>query len=240
MSRLTNMLRYCFLGAGLPALFGTDDSGPFRFSNGGANSNQSKSAYGLELNITADDESQYAELNQGDVLALDIDETITVEFLLRIDKESVNIDNTDIAFGLATALTNEGIDDIDSLVIFRIQGDRIYLESRDDNGNENVLYDSGMNVNFGQWQRFAIDLKTGVKTQSPPFQSAGGKADIRFFATGSGAFDNESLRQIQLSQGFDMGSYIGGLQLFARIGKESGEDAATLTIREICVEHRTN
>ena len=232
MSYETRLIRHCFLGAGIPADLGTDDSHPFRKSLAGGSAE--KTSAGLELSTSDADAASLAEVNMGDVLAYDIDELIRVEFQARIDVESGSLDNHEIILGLSGP-RDDNADAIEPAVMFRSKGNKLCLELNDGNGRDIDDYDTQLDINTGQWQRFVIDFATGVKTST--YGSTGGKSELQFSACGNGA-DKRSLRMVSLSQSFDLGAYIGGLQLLARVSKSASTDQVTLSLREICVQHR--
>jgi hypothetical protein len=237
MGKLTSQYTHRFRGAGVPTAFGSAGPDPFRVSL--STGTATKNANGLRLAVTSAASAQHAELNQGDILAYSIDELIRVEFEARIDQISGGFTNSEVAIGLASA-RNATISTISQFAMFRLKGNTNLLLEIDDDGANNVDdYDSGIDVTFGQWQRFAIDFATGVKTQAPPFISKGGKSSITWFANGAG-ISKEYLEQINPSIGFDLGAYSGGLQLYARIGKSGGTDEPALTIRNIHVEVKDN
>lgn len=234
MAKLTSKNHHQFRGAGLPAAFGEADSSDFRLSL--TDGTAEKTSGGLEL-IVAGSAAATAELNQGDVLAYDIDELIRVEFCARVDDETGNgiSPDTEIFIGLVAARD----DDADAMtgVFFRAKGTDLTLEMNNGNGTDIDNYDTELDLNEGQWQRYVIDFATGTKSNT--YGASGGKSELQFKASGNG-IDKTSLRPIATSQSFDMGSYTGGLQLFARVSKAATADEVTLTIRDICVQTRDN
>lgn len=237
-SRKSRALDYCFLGAGIPEDFGTDNDGPFRKSIVGA-STVEKSHYGIELGVTAGTAVEMAEINQNNILALNVDEIIAVEFDARIDIDAgTDTSGLEFMFGLIGARDDDA-DAIEPAIMVRIVDDSVYLESNDGAGRDVDAIDSEFDLNPGYWQRYSIDLATGVQTHGAPMQSAGGKARPLFHVSGNG-ISKRALNSVHTNQSFDISAYTGGLQLFARAAKHdaASTNAATLSIRNICAEIR--
>lgn len=238
MSRKTRRVDYCLLGAGVPEDFGTAGEGPLRKSVVGAGA-VSKSSQGLELSVDASPTVQLAEINQDNVLAFDLDEIICVEFDARVDIDA-GTDTTGLEFilGLAGARDDDA-DLIEPGIFIRIVDGSVFLESNDGSGKDVDDIDSEFDLNAGGWQRYSIDLVTGVQTHGAPMQSVGGKARPMFYVTGNN-IGKRALNLVHTNTSFDMSAYTGGLQLFARAAKHdaTSTNAATLSIRNICTEIR--
>lgn len=185
----------------------------------------------MELALTDDTQIQNACLYMGDVLPYDIDDLIRVSFIAKV---SQTLDAaTQLAFGLAGA-RNDAIDSIAQAILFRaIANNTIVLETDDGTTDTDDASSDGSTITTS-YKEFVIDLSSGVKTQSPPSWSQGGKSDIRFLISNA----NGHLRQVGRGTAFSMNAYSGNLQLFAQIQKTSADDEGTLSILQIEVEYK--
>lgn len=185
----------------------------------------------VELALTADEQIQNACLYMGDVLPYDIDDLIRVDFLAKMSGTLGSASS--IAFGLASA-RNDAIDSIATAALFRAIGNNTVVLETDDGTNEVDDGSSGGETITTSYKRFAIDFASGVKTQSPPSASLGGKADIHFYISNS----NGSLRRVGQNSAHSMNAYSGNLQLLAQIQKTSSTNTGTLSILEVDVEYK--
>jgi len=167
----------------------------------------------------------------GDILPYDIDDLIRVEFLAKI---SASLDASVTAvMGVASA-RNDDPDAIVDAALFKLAGSNTLVIETDDGTNE---VNDGSADGFtlaATYKRLAIDFATGIKSQSAPSLSAGGKADIQFFAGNS----NGSLRRIGKNTAHSMAAYAGDLQLIAQIQKTAGTAVGTLSLLEATVEYK--
>lgn len=238
MATRSKYMKFCFLGAGIPNDFGTDGETPFRKSIVGP-ATVEKSSYGIELGVTAAAAAQSAEINQNNVLSLELEDIICVEFDARIDIDAgTDLEGLDFIVGLAGARDDDA-DLIEPALFIRIKGSDVFLESNDGLGKNVDDYDTEFDVNTGTWQRYSIDLATGVQTLGAPAQSRGGTANPLFYVSGNSVGRN-SLNSVHSNQSFDISAHTGGLQLFARAAKTdpTSTNAATLSIRDISCELR--
>lgn len=224
-------LVFNFLDGGIPADSGSADSGPFSKTISGTGGTITKTSEGLLLASSGG--ASVTCISMNDQLVYDIDDLIAVEFLVKL--VTSQIANSRVMVGLGTARNNSA-DAITQHVHFSAEGSTALTVESDDNGtNDNDGLVTGLTWTGG-WQRLVIDFAEGVKTQSPPFQSVGGKGDVRFKASNAGG----ALRPINLTTGVDMSAYTGGLQPLLQINNGGSSDVVSLAIREIVVEHKIN
>lgn len=183
-----------------------------------------------ELALEATSEVQNASLTMDDVLPYDIDDLLRVEFIAKMSG-TLSSDSS-IAFGVGSA-RNDDPDSISEAAMFRAINDNDIVLESDDGTNEQDDDDSGDTITTS-YKRFAIDFGSGVKTQSPPSASLGGKGNIHFLMDNS----NGSLRRVGKNTHHSMNAYAGNLQLFAQIQKTAATDVGTLSILEIDVEYK--
>lgn len=199
-------------------------------SSSGSPTMKGVSGGGLALTLASTSEVENLCLYQGDVLPYDIDDLIRVEFVCKI---SASLDSSvQAAWGVASA-RNDAIDSITEAALFRVVGDNNVVVETDDGTNNNDDKSTGETL-AASYKRFAIDFATGIKTQSPPSLSLGGKGDVRFYMDNA----NGQLRRVASGTAFDMSNYAGNLQLFAQLQKTAGTEVPVLTIGEICVEYK--
>lgn len=226
----TEILKYRFRGGHAIPATASSDSGPWtKAITGDAPPTVAAVSGGaVALALTSDEQVQNACLYMGDVLPFDIDDLIRVEFLAKM---SGTIDAaSQIAFGVGSARADDP-DAITAAAMFRaINNNNIVIES-DDGTNEQDDAATGETITTS-YKRFAVDFATGIKTQSPPSLSLGGKAELQYFIGNS----NGSLRRVGANKHHSMAAYSGNLQLFAQIQKTSADDVGTLSILGIDVE----
>ncbi len=231
MAKLTNMVQYCFRGAGVPPV--AADSGPFvRDVDAGGTVTANQGA--IRLQIPAAAGASRATVFQADSLPFDISDIIRVEMLVKSDIDLANNPNTILAIGLCHNF-DATLDNMIG-VYFRSEGDnKLLVESNDGVRNIDDI-ETGFDIQ-PEFQRLAIDFARGTNTQSFPSVSTGGVSDIRFFAGNA----TGALRDIRTGgTRFDLSAHAGGLQLFAQIEKTAGADVGSLWIRDICVTVKDN
>lgn len=240
MSKIAKCIEYDFRGSGVPETTGTASDGPFKKTIDGSGT-VTKNVDGLVLGLAATSEVENVCVYNDDILAYDIDEIHSVEFLAKVDVASADMEATSIVLGLASA-RNDDPDAVANSVWFKKAAgadNAVFLES--DNGTTNVDdYDSGADWQDGVWQRFQIDFATGVKTVAPPFVApVGGKNNIEFRVS-SGTTYGPNLQRVGQNQAFSLEGVTGGLQLIAQIQKTADTDEVTLSIRSIKVNLKDN
>lgn len=186
---------------------------------------------GVVLTIDATSEAQAANLLQGDVLLFDIDDLIRLEGQVKLSTDSLG-SGVEVVFGLAGAY-NATLDTIAQSAWFKLAGSNSVVVETDDGTTDNDDVATGFTIGT-EFRKFAIDFSVGVHSQAPPAASAGGKASVRFFLENS----QGQLMPVATNTNFSMAAYAGGLQLFARVGKASGTDAAAMTIKNLIPEYR--
>ncbi len=181
---------------------------------------------GMQLALTADSQVQNVSLHFADKLQLDIDDILNVEILAAItDSMGASVRGV---FGVATA-RNDDPDAITASALMSVVQNSVTVRTAD---GTNTRSQAGAATLGLTPKRFRFDFAAGVRTQSPPSQSVGGKSEIYAYASNN----KNSLRRIAELTSFDMSNYSGGLQLFAQLQKTATTDAATLTIMEYVVE----
>jgi hypothetical protein len=185
----------------------------------------------MALALAATNEVENGCLYMGDILPYDIDDLIRLEIIAKVS--GTLSANTSLAFGLAGA-RNDAIDSIAQAALFRAIGNNTIVLETDDGTNE--VDDGGADgaVISTSYKRFVIDFATGIKTQSAPSLSLGGKANILFYVGNP----NGSLRQVGKNTSHSMAAYTGNLQLFAQLQKASSTDTLTLSLLEFNVEYK--
>ena len=185
----------------------------------------------MELALDNTNEAQNLCLYMGDILPYDIDDLIRVEFLAKI---SASLDSSVTAvLGVASA-RNDDPDSVAEAAWFKLAGSNTLVIETDDGTNE---VDDGSADGFtlsSTYKRLAIDFATGIKSQSAPSLSTGGKSDIRFFAGNTSG----SLRRVGRNTSHSMAAYAGNLQLIAQIQKTAGTATGTLSLLEALVEYK--
>lgn len=185
----------------------------------------------MALTLASTSEVENACLYMGDILPYDIDDLIRLEIIAKVSGTLASA--TSLAFGLASA-RNDAIDSIDYAALFRAIGNNtIVLESDDGVNNVDDAAADGATISTA-YKRFVIDFATGIKTQSAPSLSLGGKSNLLFYVGNS----NGSLRQVGRNTSFNMANYAGNLQLFAQLQKTSAADTLTLSLLEFNVEYK--
>lgn len=182
----------------------------------------------LELALTADNQAQNVCLSFNDILSYDIDELIRVECICKITASLAA--EVSAAIGVAGARA-DAIDSIAQHALFRVIGNNTLVVETDDGTTDNDDVATGDTL-VATYKRLVIDFATGVKTQSPPALSLGGKANVQF-AVGN---VNGHLRRVARNTAFDMSAYSSGLQLYAQIQKTSSAAVGTLSILGFEVE----
>jgi hypothetical protein len=185
----------------------------------------------MDLLLDATNEVQSACLYQGDVLPFDIDEIRRVSFVVKLTATL----NAAImgAFGVCSA-RNATLDTVAEAAWFHFNGSNALVVETDDGTNNNDDVATGIDLST-TYKRCTIDFCTGVKTNSPPTASKGGKGNVLFYVSDS----MSSQRRVATGTAFDMSNYAGNLQLFAQIQKTAAAAGATLSIQEIEVEFKT-
>lgn len=185
----------------------------------------------MDLVLDATNEVQSACLYQGNILPFDIDELRRVSFVVKLTAAL----NAAIqgAFGVASA-QNATLDTVAEAAWFHFNGSNALLVETDDGTNNNDDVATGVTLST-TYRRCVIDFCTGVKTNSPPTASKGGKGNVLFYVSD----DFGSLRRVATGTAFDMSNYSGNLQLIAQLQKSAAAAGATLSIQEIEVEFKS-
>lgn len=190
---------------------------------------QSGSGGAMELTLTNDSEAQNLCLYMGDVLPFDIDDLIRVWFIAKI---SASLDaSVRAVLGLASA-RNDDPDAIAQGAWFQCAGSNALTVETDDGVTDvNDVAADGLTL-ADAYKELVIDFSEGIRTQSPPAASQGGKAAVGFYAGNASG----SRRRVAANQAFDMSGYAGPLQLIAQLQKTSGAATGTLSILEAGIE----
>ena len=184
----------------------------------------------LELALTADNQAQNVCLSFDNILSYDIDDLIRVEMLAKISASLAA--EVQAAIGVAGA-RNDAIDSIAQAALFRVIGNNSVVVETDDGTNDNDDIATGESL-AATYRRLVIDFASGVKTQSPPALSKGGKANLQFSMSNSAGM----LRRVAQGTSFDMSNYASGLQLYAQIQKTASTATGTLSILGFEVEYK--
>lgn len=232
MSKRTLCERFDFRGAHAPPLVASRQGKWAKADTSAAGSPtvQSGSGGAMELTLDPTNEVQNISLYMGDVLPYDIDDIVRIEFLARITA-GLN-PAISAAIGLASA-RNDAIASINERALFRLVGNNNLLVETDDGLTERASIPTGETL-VASYRRLVIDFGEGTLTQSPPAQSLGGKADVRFFVSNA----QGSLRRVAASTQFRMDNYSGNLQVFAQLQKTANAAVATLSILDGWIEYR--
>jgi hypothetical protein len=232
MSRQTRVERFTFRGAQAPPLLASRQGRWAKADTSavGSPTVQSGSSGAMELTLDPTNEVQNICLYFGDVLPYDIDDIVRVSIVAAI----TNALNAAIsaAFGLTSA-RNDAIGSIAQRALFRCVGNNAILAETADGVTTQASIPTGLSLG-PVFRRFSIDLSEGNLAQSPPSQSLGGKADVRFHVSN----DNGSLRRVASGTRFRLDAYGGGLQLFAQLQKTAVVNVATLYLLEYELEYR--
>ena len=231
MSKSTRKYHYDFRGHNLIPVAASNAGTPFSkadTSSAGSPTMVGLNGGGLRLLLDSTVEAQNLCLYMGDVLPFDIDEIISVSFIM---KKIAALDATaQVAFGLISA-RNDAIDSITEAAVFRCIGNEDVVVETDDGTNNNDDVATGLTLG-ATWKKFQIDFASRNSTMEPPSVSLGRKSNIEFY----GANANGSHRRVASGTRFDMSNYSGGLQLFAQVQKTAHANVANLDILEACVE----
>jgi len=233
MSVRTAIDRFTFRGALSPPAVASRQGIWCQKITAAAGSPTVASVSGGSMDLAMDNtfEVQNLCLYMGDILPYDIDDLIRVEFLAKV---SASLDATVTAIlGVASA-RNDDPDLIADAALFKLAGSNTLVVETDDGTNEvNDGSADGFTLST-TYKRLAIDFATGIKSQSAPSLSTGGKSDIRFLASNT----NGSLRRVGKNTSHSMAAYSGNLQLIAQIQKTSGTATGTLSLLEALVEYK--
>ncbi len=230
MSVRTAIDRFRFRGAVAPPAVASR-SGEWCSKATGSCTIAAVSGGAMALELVNTNEVENACLYMGDILPYDIDDLIRVEIMAKVSGTLASA--TSLAFGLASA-RNDAIDSIDYAALFRAIGNNtIVLESDDGVNNVDDAAADGATISTA-YKRFVIDFATGIKTQSAPSLSLGGKSNLLFYVSNP----NGSLRQVGKNTSFNMANYAGNLQLFAQLQKTSSTNTLTLSILGFDVEYK--
>lgn len=228
MSRQTRRFHYDFRGhLAIPAA-GSGAGTEFVHAVTGSSTVAGLTGGGIRLLNESTNEVQNMCLYMGDVLPFDIDEIISVEFIVKTIA-SLNAASS-LAFGLCSA-RNDAIDSLAAHASFRCIGSNAVLVETDDGTNDNDDVATGLTLG-ATWKRFRIDFASRNSTMEPPSVSLGRKSNIEFY----GANDHGSLRRVASGTRFDLSNYSGGLQLYAQLQKTADTNTDNLDILEACVE----
>lgn len=224
--------RHYFRGVHLIPAAGSGNAAPWVKTITGAAPPTCKAASlgALELALTADNQAQNVCLSFNDILSYDIDDLIRVECICKISAALAA--EVSAAIGVASA-RNDAIDTIAEAALFRVIGNNTLVVETDDGTTNNDDVATGDTL-AATYKRLVIDFASGVKTQSPPSLSLGGKANVQF-AVGNA---NGHLRRVARNTAFDMSAYASGLQLYAQIQKTASVAVGTLSIIGFEVEYK--
>lgn len=182
---------------------------------------------GMALASTGGSDRAYATFN--DKLPFDIDDLISVEYLLKIP--SWNAASYGV-FGVGSAY-NADPDVVAASAWFKIvggtNGRNLVIETDDGTTDRNDIA-TGIEVPLSTWMRLRMDFKSGIQSISPPAQSKGGKASVQFACTDAKGF----MRHVRPNVHMDMSAYSGALQLYMGIAGNAG----TCYIKRIVVHAR--
>lgn len=231
MSRQTRKYHYDFRGELALAAAGSGAGFPFvkaDTSSAGAPTVGGLNGGGLRMLLASTSEVENLCVYMGDILPFDIDEIISVEFVV---KTLAALDTaTSLAFGLCSP-RNDAIDSLTAHASFRCIGDNNIVVETDDGTNDNDDVATGLTLG-ATWKRFRIDFASRNTTIEPPSVSKGRKSNIEFY----GANDNGSLRRVASGTRFDMTNYTSGLQLYWQLQKTADTNVDSFDILEACVE----
>lgn len=231
MSRQTRCYRYDFRGELALAAAGSGAGGPFvkaDTSESGSPTVGGLAGGGLRMLLASTNEVENLCVYMGDVLPFDIDELVSVEFIV---KTIAALDSaSSLAFGLCSA-RNDAIDSLAAHASFRCIGSNAVVVETDDGTNDNDDVATGLTLG-ATWKRFRIDFASRITTIEPPSVSKGRKSNIEFY----GANDNGSLRRVASGTRFDMSNYSSGLQLYWQLQKTADTNTDNFDILEATVE----
>lgn len=221
-----------FNGAYAPPLAASADGGPWvKADTSAAGSPTVAAANGkMKLLLAATSEVENLCLYFGDNLAYDIDDLISAEFW--VDCPAALDAATSIAFGMGSA-RNDDPDAIAANAMFRLLGGNSVICETDDGTNDTDDKSTGLTLGTTT-RKFAIDFASGVKTQSPPAYSIGGKGNVLFSAENSSGLERPVCQNVH----FDMSNYSGGLQPFVQIQKTADTNVDYVQVKRIRIEYK--
>lgn len=231
MSRNTDIIRYRFRGSQAPPLVAArmGDFCSLLVAAAGAPTVAAVAGGPMQLALAANDEVESACLYQGNILPFPITDLIRVEFLARVSSGAVAANNQ-VVLGVGTA-QNADPTLVAQAAMFRLTGSSaVLIDTRD--GTNTVAGAATGDTLVATYKRLMIDFASGSLTQSPPAQSLGGLADVKFFMSNV----NGSLRQVARNQAFRMDAFAGNLQIIAQVQKTGGVAQTTVQILGIDVD----
>lgn len=159
----------------------------------------------ISLAFDSQTEAQNVCLYNNNILWLDIDNLIEVEF--RVKQGQTTADTATSAAWGVTGDRHDTIDSVAQAAIFRIIGSNAVVCESDDGTTD--LDDKATGVTLSStYKRFVISF-------------ANGKSDVRFYIDG---------QRVATSTTFDMSAYSGSLQLFVQLQKTSDNNTDSLVI----------
>jgi len=231
MARQTRQIRYDFRGELALAAAGSGAGGPFVKADTSAEGAPTVGGLlggGVRMLLEATNEAQNLCVFMGDVLSFDIDEIISVEFIVKT-VASVNAASS-LAFGLCSARNNT-IDSLTNHASFRCSGSNAVFVETDDGTTDKDDIATGLTLGT-TWKRFRMDFASRNTTMDPPSLSLGRKSNIEFY----GANDNGSLRRVASGTRFDMSAATGGLQIYAQLQKTADVNINSFDMLEATIE----
>ena len=175
-------------------------------------------------------------IDTNDVSGFHVDRILSAEFIARISEMD---SNATVYLGLCSA-ANIDPSVISELVWFKVtkpdSGDPVVaLESKD--GTTTVADEAtNIRVPMNFFARYKLDLGSGIKSQSPPGRSSGGKSHIQYAVTASRGFTHTN----PLTKFITLEDYADWLQLFVMVIDSQGTPASntTLDIEGIDITYR--
>ncbi len=183
------------------------------------------------LSLDSANEIQVARLSNGGVLPFDIDQLDSIEFFAKVSA-SLNA-ACSLVMGVCNA-GNNTIASITSRAFFKMTGGGLLTIDALDGTHTKSAIATGQAMATADWQRFTMQFKQGLVTQSPPGANSGGKSNVLFSIEDT----RQNLRRVATGTQFDMSAETGNLQLYFQLQKSANAATANLDIREASVTYR--
>jgi hypothetical protein len=182
---------------------------------------------GWKSALTATSEAQIARVDFNGGLYLDIDKIKTVKWRVKFGAMP---SGTDFYFGLATANAS-AVDDITARLLFQLESGYAITVRSDDGTTDSGDVATPWTAASGEQWEFVADFASGIKHAIPSYMSKTGKDAIQIFGgkVGSG---RQPLGALNIS----LENLTGGLQLYSRLDKASGDGLGDATIQLIEIE----